>query len=165
MAAIFNKLSTIFSSDDTLPWTDREMISRCESEVAKEGAGITPEKDRNESLMRLAWALVHSREPSNVLRGIAMLEAAFDKKAGPLQTREILYLLAVGHYRNGDYVKSRRLVEQALEIAPDFRQALMLRSLIEDKIAKDGIIGVGIAAAAVGLVASGVACVVAARKR
>ncbi|EFJ08611.1 hypothetical protein SELMODRAFT_131526, partial [Selaginella moellendorffii] len=52
----------------------------------------------------------------------------------PLQTRGILYSVAFGHYRNGDYVKSRRLIEQALEIR--LLQALILRSLIENKIAK-----------------------------
>lgn len=92
-----------------------------------------------------------------------------------MQKREILYLLAVGQYRAGEYARSRRLVDQALlvrksllpcsyvvqnhtcalnsidfifvcalfsdnllrfQIAPDFRQAAALKTMVEDKIAK-----------------------------
>jgi len=34
----------------------------------------------------------------------------------PLQAREKLYLLAVGHYRNGDYPRSRQFLDQCLEV-------------------------------------------------
>ncbi|GMN74889.1 hypothetical protein TIFTF001_054477, partial [Ficus carica] len=38
-------------------------------------------------------------------------------------------------------------------IAPDWRQALSLKKTVEDRIAKDGVIGIGITATAVGLIA------------
>nr|GMD27118.1 mitochondrial fission 1 protein A-like [Ipomoea batatas] len=44
-----------------------------------------------------------------------------------------------------------------LGIAPDWRQALTLKEAVEEKITKDGVIGIGIAATAVGLVAGGIA--------
>lgn len=114
--------------------------------------------------MRLSWALVHSKQTDDVNRGIAMLEASLDSDNSPLQMREKLYLLAVGHYRNGDFSRSRQLVERCLEIAPDWRQAVSLKKVVEDKIAKDGVIGIGIAATAVGLLVGGIAAAVA-RKR
>ncbi|XP_026418187.1 mitochondrial fission 1 protein A-like [Papaver somniferum] len=114
--------------------------------------------------MRLSWALVHSRQPEDVQRGIAMLEASLAGALTPLQKREKLYLLSVGYYRSGDYSKSRQLLDRCLEIAPDFRQALSLKKTVEDRIAKDGVIGIGIAATAVGLLAGGIAAAVA-RKR
>ncbi|KAH7441019.1 hypothetical protein KP509_03G021500 [Ceratopteris richardii] len=107
--------------------------------------------------MRLSWALVHSRNLSDVQRGILMLEAALDKKPDDDQKREIFYLLAVGNYRAGEMARARRYVDQALVISPDFRQGITLRKLIEDKIAKDGVIGIGIAAAAATVVAGGLA--------
>jgi len=82
----------------------------------------------------------------------------------PLETREKLYLLAVGHYRNGDYSKSRQLAERCLQIQPDWRQAISLKKAIEDKIAKDGLIGIGIATTAVGLLVGGIAAAVARKK-
>ncbi|KAJ0780186.1 putative mitochondria fission 1 protein [Helianthus annuus] len=75
----------------------------------------------------------------------------------PLQKREKIYLLAVGYYRNSDFSRSRILLEQCLEIAPDWRQALTLKKAIEDRVTKDGVIGIGISATAVGLIAGGFA--------
>lgn len=49
------------------------LLQGCEREVAE--AKKDESGDRiNESIMRLSWALVHSRQPEDVQRGIAMLE-------------------------------------------------------------------------------------------
>ena len=50
---------------------------------------------------------------------------------------------------------------QCLEIAPDWRQALSLKKVVEDRIAKDGVIGIGITATAVGLIVGGLAAALA----
>jgi fission 1 protein len=84
-----------------------------------------------------------------------------DGRGGVSEKREILYLLAVGQFRAAEYSRSRQLVDQALQLSPDFRQASALKQMIEDKIAKDGIIGVGLAAGVVALVASGIVAAVA----
>ncbi|CAK9863539.1 unnamed protein product [Sphagnum jensenii] len=163
MAASFlDKIGNLFGGGDTLPWTDSEMIATCEVD-ANNKAGVSGELgNKNDSIMRLAWALVHSHHPSDVQRGIAMLEASLsDGRGGVPEKREILYLLAVGQFRAAEYARSRRLVDQALQISPDFRQASALKQMIEDKIAKDGIIGVGLAAGVVALVASGIVAAVA----
>ncbi|MFS7928814.1 putative mitochondria fission 1 protein [Helianthus anomalus] len=109
--------------------------------------------------MRLSWTLVHSWQPEDVQCSIAMLEASLVNTSSPLQKREKLYLLDVGYYRSGDFPKSKMLLEQALElsIAPDWNQALSLKKAIEDRITKDGVIGIGITATAVGLIAGGIA--------
>ena len=93
-----------------------------------------------------------------------MLEASLGSSSSPLQTREKLYLSAIGYYRNGDYSKSRQLLEHCLEIAPDWRQALTLKKVVEERTAKDGVIGIGIAATAVGLLVGGIAAAVARKK-
>eukprot|EP00249_Psilotum_nudum_P007948 c20933_g1_i1 orf=255-743(+) len=162
MNNFLDTLGSIFGSSDRLPWTDADIIANCEQEAA--GAGILESSGRSESYMRLSWALVHSHQPADVQRGISMLEASLASMGGALQQKEILYLLAVGHFRAGDYSRARRYVDQALELSPDFRQATNLQKMIEDKIAKDGVIGIGLAAAAVGIVAGGIAAAVARRK-
>ncbi|XP_006650094.1 mitochondrial fission 1 protein A-like [Oryza brachyantha] len=151
----FDSVGSIFRGGDTLPWCDRDIIAGCENEVAE----AANEEQKNESLMRLSWALVHSRQPEDVNRGIGMLQASLDRSTSPLQTREKLYLLAVGHYRTGDYTRSRQLLERCLEIQPDWRQALTLQRLVEDKTRRDGMIGMAIITGAfglVGLVAGGI---------
>lgn len=45
----------------------------CEREVAEVDEGASEER-KNESIMRLSWALVHSRQSEDINRGIAMLE-------------------------------------------------------------------------------------------
>ncbi|KAI8562072.1 hypothetical protein RHMOL_Rhmol03G0006500 [Rhododendron molle] len=45
----------------------------CEREVAEAEQGSSDEL-KSECIMRLSWALVHSRRPEDVQRGIAMLE-------------------------------------------------------------------------------------------
>ncbi|XP_072961802.1 mitochondrial fission 1 protein A-like [Typha angustifolia] len=153
----FDSVGSFFKGGDNIPWCDRDIIAGCEKEVAE----AATEEHKNDSLMRLSWALVHSKHSDDVNRGIGMLEASLDSTSSPLQTREKLYLLAVGHYRNGDYPRSRQLTDRCLEMAPDWRQALTLKKAVEDKIAKDGLIGIGIATTAVGLLVGGIAAAVA----
>ncbi|KAK4580933.1 hypothetical protein RGQ29_024552 [Quercus rubra] len=158
----FDSVGSFFGGGDQIPWCDRDIIGGCEREVAE--AGDSNER-KSDSIMRLSWALVHSRQPEDVQRGIAMLEDSLvNNTSSPLQQREKLYLLAIGYYRSGAYSRSRQLVEQCLEIAPDWRQALTLKKAIEDKIAKDGVIGIGITATAVGLIAGGIAAALARKK-
>ncbi|CAI0541855.1 unnamed protein product [Linum tenue] len=137
-------------------------LQGCEQEVreAQEGSN---EELKNECIMRLSWALVHSKQPEDVQRGIAMLESSLGTNTSPLKLREKLYLLAVGYYRCSEYARSREVVEECLKIEPDFRQAQTLKRAIEDRITKDGVIGIGIAATAVGLVAGGIAAALARR--
>lgn len=45
----------------------------CEREVAEAAKG-DDDKLKSESIMRLSWALVHSRQAEDIQRGIAMLE-------------------------------------------------------------------------------------------
>ncbi|XP_050381277.1 mitochondrial fission 1 protein A [Argentina anserina] len=155
MNKFFESVGSFFGGGDQIPWCDQDVIQGCEREVAEANKGES-EEHKSESIMRLSWALVHSRQPEDVHRGIAMLEASLANTNSPLHQREKFYLLAVGYYRTDDYSKSRGLVDQCLEIAPDWRQALSLKKIIEEQIAKDGFIGIGLTASAVGLIAGGI---------
>ncbi|XP_031129007.1 mitochondrial fission 1 protein A-like [Ipomoea triloba] len=152
---LFDSVVTSFfnGAGDQLPWSSADSIRACEREVADAIKDWCDDKVRSESIMRLSWALVHSIKPPDVQRGIAMLEASLTKKNSPPQKREMCYLLAVGYYRSGDYSRSRHLLDQSLQIAPDWSQALSLKKAVEDQITKDGVIGIGITATAVGLLA------------
>ncbi|CAN6557576.1 hypothetical protein FF1_006994 [Malus domestica] len=164
VAKFFESVGNFFSGGDQIPWCDRDLIAGIEKEVADAQNG-SPDHIFKECLMRLSWALVHSRHPEDVQRGIAMLEEVMrDPTKAPLEVREPLYLLAVGYYRSGDHTRCRELVEQSLMVAPDWRQALNLKKMNEAKIKRDGAIGIGIAATAVGLLAGGIAAAVARKK-
>ncbi|KAM1040968.1 hypothetical protein ACFX13_030933 [Malus domestica] len=153
----FDSVSNFFSGGDQIPWCDRDLIAGIEKEVADAQNG-SPDHVFKECLMRLSWALVHSRNPEDVQQVMR------DPTKDPLEVREPLYLLAVGYYRSGDHTRCRELVEQSLMIAPDWRQALNLKKMNEARIKRDGAIGIGIAATAVGLLAGGIAAAVARKK-
>ncbi|WZZ22525.1 hypothetical protein YC2023_123912 [Brassica napus] len=154
---VFDSVSTFFSgvasgSSDEFPLCDTDIISGCEKELAEAQKG-QDEGFKKESIMRLSWALVHSKMPPDIQRGIAMLEGSVVSDTSPMTLREKLYLLAIGYYRSGDFSRSRESIERCLEVEPEWRQAQTLKTAIEDRIVKDGVIGVGIAVTAVGIVA------------
>ncbi|KAM7278264.1 hypothetical protein ACFE04_005398 [Oxalis oulophora] len=162
IAAFFESVSNFFNGTDQLPWCDHDIVSTLEHEVAEAEKGSSDEV-KGQCMMRFSWALVHSRHPEDVKRGIAMLEVSLANKSSPLITREKLYLLAVGQYRSGEFSRSRELVEQCLTIEPEWRQAQALKKAIEEQITKDGVIGIGLATTAVGLIASGLVAVLSRR--
>ncbi|XP_019162283.1 PREDICTED: mitochondrial fission 1 protein A-like [Ipomoea nil] len=152
---LFDSVVTSFfnGAGDQLPWSSSDSIRECEREVTDAINDWCDDNVRSESIMRLSWALVHSIKPPDVQRGIAMLQASLSKNNSPSQKREKCYLLAVGYYRSGDYSRSRHILDQSLQIEPHWRQALSLKKALEDQITKDGVIGIGITATAVGLLA------------
>ncbi|KAF3500645.1 hypothetical protein F2Q69_00044983 [Brassica cretica] len=154
---VFDSVSTFFAgvasgSSDEFPLCDTDIISGCEKELAEAQKG-QDEGFKKECIMLLSWALVHSKMPADIQRGIAMLEGSVVSDTSPMTLREKLYLLAIGYYRSGDFSRSRGYIERCLEVEPEWRQAQTLKTAIEDRIVKDGVIGVGIAVTAVGIVA------------
>ena len=77
-------------------------------------------------------------------------------RASPDRRRECLYYLALGNYKLGNYAEARRYNDSLLELEGGNMQAQSLRQLIDDKVAKEGMMGMAIvgglaAAAAVGV--------------
>jgi hypothetical protein len=63
----------------------------------------------------LAWALVHSREGgADVQRGIELAEALTDGRG--VEQRDLLYLVAVGRYRQRKYIEARKTLKGLLEV-------------------------------------------------
>jgi fission 1 protein len=58
--------------------------------------------------------------------------------------RECLYYLALGNYKLGNYAEARRYNELLLELEPANLQAGSLKGLIDDKVAKEGMVGAAI---------------------
>ncbi|KAI3913261.1 hypothetical protein MKW92_034754 [Papaver armeniacum] len=114
--------------EDKFPLYD-VMIHDCKEDLKNYPAN-TPRGVINDCILKLTWALVHSTDKQNVKEGIQKLEGGVRGILGelsPLQKREMLYLLAVGYYRDGDYASSLSYLDQCLEIAPHFNQALTLK--------------------------------------
>jgi fission 1 protein len=57
-------------------------------------------------------------------------------KEAPGRRRECLYYLALGQYKLGHYTEARRFNDSLLENEPRNMQALSLKALIDDRVAK-----------------------------
>lgn len=62
----------------------------------------------------------------------------------PERRRECLYYLALGNFKLGNYADARRYNDLLLDREPANLQADSLRGLIDEKVAKDGLMGVAI---------------------
>ncbi|MCL7050767.1 hypothetical protein MKW94_030772 [Papaver nudicaule] len=103
-----------------------DMILDCERDIAEAGDDI-PDEVKNEHIIKLSWALVHTRRPENVQRGMAMVEAPLEKgELNLFQSRDMLYIRAFGHYIRGDFYKCWKDMFQCLEATPDFWQGWTL---------------------------------------
>ncbi|TGJ84916.1 hypothetical protein E0Z10_g3814 [Xylaria hypoxylon] len=89
-----------------------------------------------------AWGLVKSNSRNNQQTGVRLLSEIF--RVAPERRRECLYYLALGNYKLGNYGEARRYNELLLEKEPANLQAADLRRLIDDKVTKEGLMGVAI---------------------
>ncbi|CEJ80360.1 Putative Mitochondria fission 1-like protein [[Torrubiella] hemipterigena] len=101
-----------------------------------------------------AWGLVKSNTRGEQQLGVRLLSEIF--RIEPERRRECLYYLALGNYKLGNYAEARRFNDHLLEKEPANLQASDLRQLIDDKVAKEGLLGaaivggIGLAAGVVG---------------
>lgn len=105
-----------------------------------------------EAKFNYAWALIRSPARPDIRKGVIMMSGLLEDR---FSDRDCLYYMAHGHYRLDDVVEARRCLDRLLKISPNCRQAISLRDVVDDKIAKDGLIGVGLVGAA-GVVLSGI---------
>ena len=68
--------------------------------------------------------------------------------------KECLFYIALGYFRLEDYSKSREYMDILLTFEPNHRQARTMKVLIEQRVAREGVIGMaiigGVIVAAVG---------------
>ncbi len=74
--------------------------------------------------------------------GVMLLTEIF--RTSPERRRECLYYLALGNYKLGNYGEARRYNDLLLEKEPANLQASNLNTLIDDKVQREGLMGVAI---------------------
>jgi len=89
-----------------------------------------------------AQGLVKSSTRHEQHLGVMLLSEIF--RTSPERRRECLYYLALGNYKLGNYGEARRYNDLLLDKEPGNLQATNLRTLIDDKVAKEGLMGVAI---------------------
>ena len=92
--------------------------------------------------MRPRQGLIKSSARPEQQEGVRLLSEIF--RTSPERRRECLYYLALGNYKLGNYAEARRYNDLLIDKEPNNLQAGSLRSLIDDKVAKEGLMGVAI---------------------
>ena len=90
-----------------------------------------------------AWCLVRSAQSSDVRKGVVLLEDIYSK-GNEEEKRDYIYYLALGHTKLKDYQKARKFIDAILYKEPNNGQALELKALVDDKLMKDGILGMAL---------------------
>ncbi|EMF15603.1 putative mitochondrial fission protein Tbfis1p [Sphaerulina musiva SO2202] len=107
------------------------------SQYEKEGEYVSLQTKFN-----YAWGLIKSSARPEQQEGVRLLSEIF--RASPDRRRECLYYLALGNYKLGNYAEAKRYNDSLMEIEPGNLQSQSLSQLIEDKVNKEGLVGVAI---------------------
>jgi fission 1 protein len=103
----------------------------------------------------MSKGLIKSNARGDQQLGIQLLSEIF--RSSPDRRRECLYYLALGNYKLGNYAEARRYNDLLIDLEPNNLQAASLRGLIEEKVQREGLVGVAIVgglAVAAGVVGS-----------
>lgn len=93
-------------------------------------------------ILILCQGLIKSTTRQDQQEGVHLLSDIF--RTAPERRRECLYYLALGNYKLGNYAEARRYNDLLLDKEPANMQAASLRGLIDDKVAREGLMGVAI---------------------
>ena len=89
-----------------------------------------------------AWGLIKSTSRGEQQLGVQLLSDIF--RTSHDRRRECLYYLALGNYKLGNYAEAKRFNDSLLEKEPGNLQASSLQQLIDDKVSKEGLMGMAI---------------------
>ncbi|KAF2762353.1 mitochondrial fission 1 protein [Pseudovirgaria hyperparasitica] len=143
-------MSTLpYAADAESPLKPEELqVLRAQYEKEGDYVGI-------QTKFNYAWGLIKSSSRPDQQEGVRLLSDIF--RNSPERRRECLYYLALGNYKLGNYAEARRYNDLLIDLEPANLQAGSLKGLIDDKVAKEGLVGaaiVGGLAVAAGIVGS-----------
>lgn len=95
------------------------------------------------SLFNYAWGLIKTKGYKYNEQGVEILQQLYQSE--PEIRKDCLYYLSMGMLKLGDYASARQYIEELLKIEPDNSQGKAMKSVIEDKITREGLTGLGIA--------------------
>ena len=93
-------------------------------------------------LLSFLQGLIKSDSRNEQQEGVRLL--AEITRSAPERRRECLYYLGLGNYKLGNYAEAKRYNDILLDHEPNNMQAVSLRGLIDDKVAREGMMGMAI---------------------
>ena len=74
---------------------------------------------------------------------MVLLEDIYSKGSED-EKRDYIYYLALGHTKLKDYQKAKKFIDAILYKEPNNGQALELKALVDDRLVKDGLLGMAL---------------------
>ncbi|KAI0923823.1 mitochondrial membrane protein, variant 2 [Taiwanofungus camphoratus] len=102
-----------------------------------------------QSKFNYAWGLVKSPMRDHQVEGVRLLQEIY--RAEPTRRRECLYYLALGHYKMGNYEEAKKFNSLLMEKEPTNMQAQSLATLIDQRVTREGYIGMALVGGAAAL--------------
>ncbi|KAK4011138.1 mitochondrial fission 1 protein [Daphnia magna] len=90
-----------------------------------------------------AWCLIRSKYPTDVKRGIFLLED-LSKGENESGKRDCIYYLAIGNAKIKEYSKALGYTKVLLQVEPGNRQVQTLKHTIEKRMEREGLKGMAI---------------------
>ncbi|GAV27030.1 hypothetical protein PMKS-000491 [Pichia membranifaciens] len=119
-----------------------EQLAILEAQVESEQPIATVQSEFN-----LGWGLMKSSDDDDVKQGINMLTHIYNTM--PSRRIECVYFLSLACFKIKEYREATRYVDAFLQVEPNNKQALTLKKMIENELAKDSLIGFAIVSSAI----------------
>ncbi|CAK9441981.1 uncharacterized protein LODBEIA_P57950 [Lodderomyces beijingensis] len=121
----------------------KDPLSKQQLEILKNQLDSEQPTPSPQTQFNYAWGLIKSDSFKQQQEGVAILVGLY--KTAPSLQREVLYYLSLGSFKTGDYTNAKRYVDRLLADEPENSQAKQLRENIDDKVTREGLIGIGVA--------------------
>ncbi|KAG2188693.1 hypothetical protein INT44_003832 [Umbelopsis vinacea] len=125
-----------FASDAETP-LPAESLEVLRKQYMREGEYATIQTKFN-----YAWGLIKCKRTIDIEKGVRLLTEIYQQ--APERRRECLFYLALGHYKMSNYIEAKKFNQQLLVHEPKNSQAIELNKLIDEKVSREGVIGLAI---------------------
>jgi fission 1 protein len=119
-----------------------EQLAILEAQVESEQPVATVQSQFN-----FGWGLIKSNDDDDVKNGINIMTDIF--KTVPSRRTECIYYLSLACFKIKEYREATRYIDTLLLHQPKNNQALTLKKMIENELAKDSLIGFAIISTAI----------------
>lgn len=119
-----------------------EQLAILEAQVESEHPIATVQSQFN-----FGWGLIKSKDDDDVKAGINIMTELF--KSVPSRRTECIYYLSLACFKIKEYREATRYIDTLLLHQPENKQAITLKKMIENELAKDSLIGFAIISTAI----------------
>ncbi|GMM44559.1 Fis1 protein [Pichia kluyveri] len=142
MSASMKKFNEFPSPQEGFIPLSEEQLAILEAQVESEQPVATTQSQFN-----YGWGLIKSNDNDDVKTGINIITEIF--KTTPSRRTECIYYLSLACFKIKEYQEATRYIDTLLTYQPENTNAIKLKKMIENELAKDSLIGFAIISSAV----------------